>query len=302
LTQPVNPQRRDHVHEVQISHAVLIERAQNIRTLFSHHAIRLPPSSRIANYVRTVEVVAEKVNTKQSVSPREFALAAQALYEIAQLTLIISQLSRPPETVGWKDILQNVVAGRDLPQDDPEPRQARNLQFQLFITALAKMVASVELQEPDAVVQAQDLTFTIAAKRPRSMRHINRIFEDAKRQIERKGLPGLLAIDLTQIVNPLNHIRSIEEPSQATPIVRQAAEQFGQDQVATMAQIAANGNMFACMIHASGRFFIAMNNTLGIARHVHTIPICTSPDPRLVGLSGFLQAMYTAYDNQSDWP
>lgn len=99
--------------------------------------------------------------------------------------------------------LHDLISGASTPSDDAPENRARDREFELYFAAVCcRSGLTVELSEPDALVKVSDRTVAIAAKRLRSQKKTRKNLQKAAMQIGATGYPGLVVVDVTQVVDP----------------------------------------------------------------------------------------------------
>ena len=117
----------------------------------------------------------------------------------------------------WRPKLQSAVGGAAFAADDPASSQSRSDQCELYFMATFLHAGfAISLAEPDLLVRInKSVQLAVAVKRPRSEARIVRNIRAAAKQIARKDIPGIVAVDLS-------FIERIEKPL----YVRESAEQL----------------------------------------------------------------------------
>ncbi len=104
----------------------------------------------------------------------------------------------------WREVIQKMFGGTELPADDK--KQARSMQFEAFVAAsLRRSGLVVASDEPDVRVNFKGWRLGVAAKRIRSATQLRHRLADANRQMIRARLPGVIAIEVSQILNLPSH-------------------------------------------------------------------------------------------------
>jgi len=107
--------------------------------------------------------------------------------------------------------LRRLVGDKVLPQDDPDQSPGRDAQCELFVAALCLKAGlkPVFNESPDVRCEMHNQIFGVAVKRIKAQpERFDRRFEQrmrqAARQIANSGLPGIIAADISQSLNPTN--------------------------------------------------------------------------------------------------
>jgi hypothetical protein len=99
-------------------------------------------------------------------------------------------------------VLKPLFDGAILPSSDANTL-ARNRQFELYMAALfAHSGFSIELKEPDLKFEHQGTYYGIAAKRISSAKQIKKRVQEARSQLSRAGLRGLIALSVDRLLAP----------------------------------------------------------------------------------------------------
>ncbi len=104
----------------------------------------------------------------------------------------------------------------------------RDIQFELYIASVcARAGLRPILDEPDIVCNNSRPQLGIAAKRLKSRGQFEKRFRKACDQIEGTGIPGLIAMDLSLVLNPQNKFLGLDHtPDSAAWWLRDLAEPF----------------------------------------------------------------------------
>ena len=270
-----------------------VRKARTLVVFLQQHRIRLAHDSRVMVYIRQLEE-----GPGRNVSVRH-----RALLELDDLRLVVDALACPEPLRGWQDRVQALVAGHALPQDDTQAT-ARNLQFELVLASLLRRAGyEVELREPDVIATSPELSFAFAAKRPKSRKKLPQNIRDANRQIRHQvnssSLCGVVALDLSQLLNPQNGYLSSESFSEASTKVHIELHDFVRKHAAAFRRSVdpqttiAIATYFPCLVLDCSR------GTLGYVRAWSFANMCDHNDPRFeilrrlgerVGIASYLQA------------
>lgn len=176
---------------------------QDIYAQFEQLGRSTVPSSRINSYRDAIESLmrADKENRRPSLSLAELML--HTTVEFAQLKTIIKATNTSPERASWDDRLRTLISGTNIPSPESKHSPTRDFQFESFVAAVAELSGyKVRFAEPDVIVQTDGYAFGIAAKRPRSIRGIEKNVKKAASQILQSGLPGIIALDMSFALYP----------------------------------------------------------------------------------------------------
>jgi hypothetical protein len=101
-------------------------------------------------------------------------------------------------------LLQPLFDGAILPSSDANTL-ARDRQFELYLAALfAHSGFNIELKEPDLMFEHEGTHYGIAAKRISSARQIKKRVLEARSQLSKAGLRGLIALSVDRLLAPEN--------------------------------------------------------------------------------------------------
>src|SRR5258708_1850503 len=176
-------------------------RLARVKAALTLHGIPIAPGSRLARF----EPLAKRFNAK-TLSPaygpsRALNELLEASRDFAELATIVEHLLPPvpPAEPAVLEKLRAALRGAPLPSEDANPG-ARDLQFELYIAARCRLAGiPTEIREPDSVVTSRGLTLGVAAKRAKSAKHVERLVHEGGRQLERAGLPGIVALSFDRL-------------------------------------------------------------------------------------------------------
>jgi hypothetical protein len=133
----------------------------------------------------------------------DLAVWHQGLLELEDLAFVAQTLLSPPPLDGIHSHLSKVVSGAATPKhEETKHSPARDFQFELLLAAIFRASGlPVTLREPDIVVALDHQEIGVAAKRPRSREKLGKNLRQAEKQISRAGGKGLIALDLSCLIN-----------------------------------------------------------------------------------------------------
>jgi hypothetical protein len=252
--------------------------------------IRVSSSSRIANYRRVLNnflAIAQGGDLPKR--QPNLKLFHQGMYEIEQLMVIVNDLSSPPEVQGWKQKVQIIVSGKDLPEDEERKTTARDLQFELFTAALCRRAGySILLEEPDVVVKHPISDFGIAAKRIKSVNKLSHRIKKAKDQILKSEMDGVICLDVTPLHNPTNAFMIVEDPQIAINEVQRIADHFLHRNVKKIRSLIGTEEIFGFMVFMGSLFYIPTKSQLGRSTRWSITNLCGFTDKRYDLLRSFV--------------
>lgn len=211
----------------RVAYETIVGEAIQIEETLVRCGVSPTTNSRIAKYRRIIEEFTKKAAARQLSANFDWVLLHQALCEISQFGTIIKTLMQPPISQEWSFRLAQLVSGQVLPQSEMEQSRARDAQFELNIAAHCRAAGyAIESKEPDVLVRDSTGDFGIAAKRPKSAKTLERHIRKASKQIQKSGVDGIVAVDLSLIHNPENKILLTKKPEEGIKVVQTAADTF----------------------------------------------------------------------------
>jgi len=244
--------------------------------------------------------VAESV-AKGELAPErvDLQLLHRAAYESGQLSVIVAELSRPPEVDGWKSRVQELLSGRDLPEGDAGSNSARDVQFELYVAALCRRAGyCVTLAEPDIVVKRAAISFGIAAKRPRSRRKIRRAIRKGSQQLAAADTDGVIAIDITVVHNPTSAFMVVQEPEHATDELTRIADHFLHQNLRGLRYAVDVNRVFGVMAYMGALFTLATRTHLGACERFSAMNLCGLDDARWAMFKEFVRQLSSAFPSR----
>ena len=138
--------------------------------------------------------------------PREhpgFEAALEAERDLQVLAFVFEQSAMLAADTEFRRLVKNALKDSLLPQDDRSGSRGRDAQFELFVAAVCQSAGMVPIarEEPDVTCTVEGVKFGIAAKRVKNVARIERHVRKAADQIEKAGLPGVIALDTCVALN-----------------------------------------------------------------------------------------------------
>jgi hypothetical protein len=260
--------------------------------------IPAPPSSRFIEYRtmlrRFVDIGKRKddpdldlVALQPELAKLNLAVLHRGMLELEELALILDELPKQIPSTTWIPRVREIFAGTTTPAADTK-RTPRDKQFELYIAALCIRAGFlVTLAEPDVVVDTGIAKFGIAAKRPSSSRRIIERLREAAKQIQRSGIDGIIAIDLSLVDNPDDSILLYEDHEHLLPPLQLHVENWVQSTIphafkGRTIPASAIGILVRMKLLARG-----VDPQLGRAARIQTSNLCSTHDPRFASLREF---------------
>jgi hypothetical protein len=158
-----------------------------------------------------------------------FPAALEAERDMQQLGFIFSRVNPCRDHPVFRALLDRLLSDSVLPQDDRKESEGRDAQFELYIAALCQNagLSPVAYEEPDVTCMVDGIKFGVAAKRIKSLSQLEKHVRKGAKQIQRSGLPGVVALELSLALNP-NNLPVVSQTQSAwfETIEQLAAHQF----------------------------------------------------------------------------
>jgi hypothetical protein len=160
--------------------------------------VRVLSASRFRVYERVLQSAAAG-------RPVDMESRSHAHLEVSQLVSIGRHLLEQPQP-SVLEKLRTMMTGppvvRDLERHTPE----RDAQFELVLAGIYMGAGlAVQIEEPDLIVECDDLSIGIAAKRVKSWGQLRKRLDEAREQLARRWrrvTNGVIALDVTSMTNP----------------------------------------------------------------------------------------------------
>jgi hypothetical protein len=153
--------------------------------------IDVPPNSRFGRYMKIIR--------DGHRDRRHQALAMLEMHQLHQGVRFLRDLGP------WKaKIVEAINKDMDIPGKPGANSRGRDAQFEVNVAGrFVQAGAVVAPGEPDLVCDLNGMRFGVAAKRIKSATALRDNFIDARRQIVRSGLPGVVALDVTPVLQSM---------------------------------------------------------------------------------------------------
>lgn len=240
-----------------------------VRTLLANlqvAGIDVPRASRWRRYLRELDRIVVVEETRD-LTAAEVTLLHRLLIEVEDLEMI-STLGNEPPVSGWVPRAQATMRGGVLRTDDGRQSAARNAQFELVVAALFRAGGfQVHIEEPDLRIEDALGCFVIAAKRLRSRSKLEMRIGEARDQITQSGQRGLIAIDLSCIMNPADAAMKTEDLHAAQQELAQAAIQVYRNARERARAKLRHDHVFGLLFYRATPIFDETNSVLTYQRH-----------------------------------
>jgi len=181
----------------------LLDSLRRALSVLAAHGYAVNPSSRFCQIQRQMENAIRVRDCGGSPSNIEWDVLYEGLGDIYELTSITSL---PYILTSCSREVQTVLSGAVIPYGDSHPH-ARNLQFQLFVTATLGLLGwSVTVAEPDIRFDYEGQTYCVAAKRVSVLSQIETRISEGRKQVAKAGIPGFIALGLEQVIRRKSNI------------------------------------------------------------------------------------------------
>lgn len=174
------------VRENVISH---VDRFGDLRPAISEKLnalkIKLHKQARFAKYLSDDEATAS--------DPTLDSVANEELFQLH------TALANLPNLESWRShIVEATSSESHTPKDPTKSSRSRDTLFELYVAGrLAASGIAVTPGEPDLRCSRDGYEFVVAVKRLKSFDKLLSRLKDAQKQIERMGMPGIIAIDMS---------------------------------------------------------------------------------------------------------
>lgn len=180
--------------------------------------IRIPTDNRIAR-ARSVLTEGSRIPWFDLADDSQTRVA-EAMRTVLEQYLITRSIVLPSKEL--RERLRWLLEGPDLPRNDAKT-SAHDVQFELLTGAVLDLagIRGVRLEEPDWRIPAGDKDIAVAAKRLCSLKSATKRVRKAIGQIRRQGIPGIVLLNLDQLVRGMS-------AGEAAQFVTSALKEFRQ--------------------------------------------------------------------------
>lgn len=136
----------------------------------------------------------------------DFPIALEAERDMQQLGFVFDVMRAHADNPEFQRLVKRVLKDSVLPQDDRETSPGRDAQFELYLAAICQNAGllPVDCAEPDVTCVIQRTTLGMAAKRLKSLSHLEKHVRKGAVQVAKTKLPGVIALDVSFARNPQN--------------------------------------------------------------------------------------------------
>lgn len=136
----------------------------------------------------------------------DFELALEAGRDLQMLAFAFQQFNPASCSPKFRTEMAKVIKDAVLPQDSVQHTPGRDTQFELFVAAICQSAGLDPIwpAEPDVTCNVGEQKIGIACKRVKGQASFLTRIRDAAKQVQRSGLPGVIALDTVVLFNPDN--------------------------------------------------------------------------------------------------
>ena len=268
----------------------LITRFDSLCERLQDSGIEVKPGSRFYNYRKVLETFDQVAGTKKA-EDIDFRLLRQANIEVEFLSTIVDELTSKPRPTGWEPAVEKLISGLNLPEQEGKSASPRDFQFELYVAAFSRKAGfGIELSEPDVIVSHPDLTFGIAAKRPKSLKSVERNIKKASKQIDRSMMSGVVAVDLSLAANPRNAYAVTKGERLSIPLQDWYLNQFI-DEYAVRIKSLTSDSVIGIMVFASATIFSIDHMKIGFAASWRATNLRDKSDQRVQAFYNYISRL-----------
>ena len=277
----LKPYARDRLGPA-IAYGELHERMQELEISLRQHGLSLPRGSRFLFYRSELERARRVAEGEVNPLSLDIHLLHRAAYEVPQLMRVVEELSKPPAVSGWQQRVRKVVRGSSLPAPEGKS-EPRDIQFELFTAALCRRAGyAIELTEPDIVIHSGSMIFSLAAKRPSSSKRISKTIQKASSQIVDSGIPGIVVLDVSQLLNPTFALLHTSHRTAALSEITRLTNDFVDHNRAVIRSLVHPDMVFGVMVRMEALTMLGDPQRLGSATRWTIANLCELGDSRAI--------------------
>ena len=165
--------------------------------------IKIHPQSRISQFEQQFKRFGSSEFSDLGGSKFDWNTFTEGNRDATEIAFICEKLIQLfPKELGA--LLQPLFDGANLPSSDANTL-ARDRQFELYLAALfAHSGFNIKLEEPDLMFEHEGTHYGIAAKRISSAKQIKKRVQEARSQLSKAGLRGLIALSVDRLLGTEN--------------------------------------------------------------------------------------------------
>lgn len=222
---------------------------QNILSYLENLGITTARNSRIGKYFSAYESFLEVTRGERNLDLSLALKMLNAQVEIHMLKKIVKAAEVSSNADLWKQRLIQITSGAESPIDESSSASARDFQFESFIGAVCELSGyGVSFDEPDLVIRDSREVFSIAAKRPRNEKNIEKNIKKAIRQIREAKIPSLVALDISFALQPEKCINT-NDISGVRLMVEHITDRFVMNNYKLLRQLCSGEYVIGVLIH-----------------------------------------------------
>ena len=164
--------------------------------------IQVPGGSRL---MQMYQVLNQHPSIIQPDDP-QFQTALEAERDLQVLGFVFNMNAAHPTDSKFRDLVKKVLKDSVFPQDNRNQSKGRDFQFELFVAAICQYagMGPIDREEPDVRCFVNGTQYGIAAKRVKSTGNLGKCIKKAADQIEKAGIPGIVALETSLLFNQGN--------------------------------------------------------------------------------------------------
>jgi hypothetical protein len=250
--------------------------------------VDVPASSRLMRMHRAY------TNAIGSIRPghADFETVLEAERDMQQLEYIFEQDHARTRHPGLLKLLPKLINDSVLPQARGDST-GRDAQLELFVAAICQAAGfiPVDYPEPDVTCVVDGVSLAIAAKRIKSEDQTEKRVAKAAKQIQKSGMPGVIALDTTIARNPKNERFTVPMPDdQFGRLYRKEIDPFFRRHAEQMRDSAHGRGVLGLIVH-DHRVRLGANRLWSLESM--TVWYCTAEDEASRRLFGLFTSRYS---------
>jgi hypothetical protein len=275
--------------EAEASFQALREQLATTRRLLEDLGVRVPPASRFDEYGRELDRLALVAAAEQSyLTSEDRHLLQDVILECQQFLPNVSELARPPEVAGWRDIAARAIGGHTSAGSESASTPGRDAQVELYVGGLGRRAGyGVRFAEPDVILErADEVRLAIAVKRVKTAEALPKRLHAGNTQLRRAGCQGVVAIQLGFFARQVIRER---EMATALEILRGEVRGFAARRLRELCKCVDLDWCFGLILLASKPAFLRTG--LAVVSSIYSCNLCSEFDPRCRVLEGLMERL-----------